>query len=192
MRFCARKGLLRTGNRELRTGEPASPTAILRRMRLHRWTAGLLLFVMLVPGFGPLAMASAAPMDAMHCMRQPMQASRSAQAGTQSSSQSSPSTMQAGMPCHHAMAMAASKETSPSDSSSGDFSSDKTSFRAADNCCQDHNCCCCSTTSEWARPATNLLSFFDLLIESARHVQPATLRSSDVSGQDSARAPPLS
>ena len=60
-----------------------------------------------------------------------------------------------------------------------------------DNCCQNH-CCCCAATSEWARPAFNLLGFLSPLIGPASPSQSATLQSIDISGHDSARAPPRS
>jgi len=130
-----------------------------------RWTARILLVVMLVPAFGPMATACAARPEPMHCMRQPMSAH----------------TAQPAMPCHHAMAQ--SKAPQPESS--------ETSFQAVDNCCQNH-CCCGATTSEWAQPASGLLSFLGLPIEPARPVQSAGLHSSDISLQDSARAPPRS
>jgi hypothetical protein len=135
-----------------------------------RWTARFLLLVMLVPAFGPMAMAHAARPEAMHCMRQPMSAH----------------AVESTMPCHDAMA-----PSPPPQSESSPAQSSEPSFQATsnDNCCQNH-CCCGATTSEWAQPVSSLLSFFSLLIETARPSQSAEFQSSDISGQDSARAPP--
>ncbi len=79
-------------------------------------------------------------------------------------------------------------ESSPDPSESSE-----PSFQATDdgNCCQNH-CCCGATTSEWAQPASNLLSCLSLLIEPARPAQSAALYARDISGHDSARAPPRS
>jgi hypothetical protein len=144
---------------------------------MFSWTARFLLLVMLAPGFEPLAMASAAhaaPAEAMHCMRQPMSATRSAHSA------------QPAMQCHHAMAQSnPPRSESPVESS-------EASFQAVDSCCQNHNCCCCTSTPEWAQPASSLLSFVSLLIEPARLGQNALLQPNDISGQDSARAPPSS
>ena len=129
-----------------------------------RWTAGFLLLVMLAPAFGPVAMARVAPPEAMHCMRQPV-AGHSAQPA---------------MPCHHGMAPATQADTSDA------------SFQAVNGCCQNHDCCRGATTREWAQPASSLLSVFSLLIEPARLSQGVVLHSSDISGCDSARAPPHS
>jgi hypothetical protein len=82
------------------------------------------------------------------------------------------------MPCHHAMAQPQPPEASFQVSNN-------------DNCCQYH-CCCGATTSEWAQPVSTLLSFLSLLIEPTRPSLSAVFQSSDVSGQDSARAPPRS
>jgi len=127
---------------------------------------------MLVPAFAPMAMPCAALPQAMHCMRRPV-SSRAAQPV---------------MHCHHAMAQ--SKPPQP-ESSQVEFS--ETSLQAAndDDCCQ-HHCCCGATTSEWAQPASNLLSFLNLIIEPAHASPNAVPQSSDFSGLDSARAPPRS
>ena len=136
-----------------------------------RWTARFLLLVMLAPAFGPLALARAAQPEAMHCMRQSV----------------SVHSAQPAMPCHHAMAQ---KQPTPPESSQ--VESSEASFQAVDGCCQNHGCCCCATTSEWARPTSSLLSCLNLLIEPARPPRSAVLQSSDISGHDSARAPPRS
>jgi hypothetical protein len=129
---------------------------------VSRWTARFLLLVMLAPAYAPLAMACSAQPEVIHSMRQPVSA-------------------QAAMPCHHAMAQSKATQSESSE----------TSFQAGDddNCCKNH-CCCGATTSEWAQPASSLLSFLSLLIEPARPAQSAIVQSSDISGHDSARAPP--
>jgi hypothetical protein len=129
---------------------------------MFRWTARFLLLVTFAPVFGPLALARTSAPEAMHCMRQPAAAHPA-------------------MACH-GMAMATASQSE----------SFEATFQATDNCCLDHNCCGCVTTSEWAQPTSGLLSFFSLLIEPARPAQSAVLPSSNVSGGDSARAPPRS
>jgi len=136
---------------------------------------------MLAPAFGPLAMARAAQPGAMHCMRQ----SVSGHPG------------QPAMPCHHAMAQSKppQPESSPVESSAAESSpveSSEASFQAVANCCLNHDCCCRVATLEWAHPAFRPLSFLSLLIEPAPASQSAVLLSSDISGHDSARAPPRS
>jgi hypothetical protein len=150
--------------------------------RASRWIARFLLLVMLAPPvFGPLAMARAAQPGAMHCMRQPV----------------SGHPAQPAMQCHHAMAQPkpSQPESSPVESSpveSSPAESSEASFQAVANCCLNHDCCCRAATLEWARPAFSLLSFLSLLLEPARASQSTILLSSDISGHDSARAPPLS
>jgi hypothetical protein len=146
-----------------------------------RWIARFLLLVMLAPAFGPVAMARAAQPGAMHCMRQPV----------------SGHPAQPAMQCHHAMAQSKAPqpesslvESSPVESSP--VESSEASFQAVANCCLNHDCCCRAATLEWAHPAVNLLSFLSLLIEPARASQSTILLSSDISGHDSARAPPRS
>ncbi len=132
---------------------------------MHRWTAGLLLLVMLVPGLAPLALAGTAAPEAMHCMRRPL-------SGTAPAAQPA-------MHCHEAMAQAPPEQSS------------EASFRSLDCCCQNHDCCRSVKTSEWAQPASVHFSFVSLLIESALGA-PAILRVSvDLTAPDSARAPPL-
>jgi hypothetical protein len=123
------------------------------------------MLVMLVPSYGTLAMACAAQLQAMRCMRH----------------SASVYSAQPTMPCHHAMAQSKPRQSESSE----------TSLQASDdgNCCQ-HHCCCSATTSEWAQPAYNLLSRLSLLIEPAQPTPSASLHSSDVSGHNSARAPP--
>lgn len=139
----------------------------------YRWAARLLLLVMLVPALGPMAMPCTALPQVMHCMRR----SPSGQAvpGEAASERSA----QPAMPCHHAMAQPPRGESS------------EASYHATDNCCQNH-CCCGATTSEWARPASSLLSSVSLTVEPARPMQDAAILFRDGSRQDSARAPPRS
>ena len=143
---------------------------------VSRWTARFLLLVMLVPAFGPLTMACVAQPEAMHCMRHPESASMSGLSA------------QPEMPCHHAMA-----QSKPPRAESSPVESSEASLQAGndDNCCQNH-CCCGATTSEWAQPASNLLSFLSLLIEPAQASRDSAAQSTDIFGHDSARAPPRS
>jgi hypothetical protein len=115
---------------------------------------------MLLPVCGPLALARADQPEAMHCMRKPVQ------------------SVQSTMHCHHGMAPTPLREGS------------ENSLRALDGCCRNHDCCRCLKTSEWARPASNLLSYVGLLIERAPVPQFAARVSADPAGHDSTRAPP--
>jgi len=143
---------------------------------VSRWIARLLLLVMLAPAFGPLAMARAIQPGAMHCMRQPV----------------SGRPAQPAMQCHHAMARSQALQPASSPVESSPVESSEASIQAVANCCLNHDCCCRAATLEWAQPASSLLSFLSLLIEPARASQSTILLSSDISGQDSARAPPRS
>jgi len=131
---------------------------------MHRWTAKFLLLVMLVPVCGPLALARVAQPETMHCMRHPLQQTAHA--------------VEPAMHCHHGMAPSPATETP------------EKSFRSLDCCCQNHDCCRGLKTSEWARPASNLLSCVSLLIEPAPVPQLAARFSADFTGQESTRAPP--
>jgi hypothetical protein len=137
---------------------------------VSRWTARFLLLVILAPALEPLAMACSARPEAMHCMRHSV----------------SVHSAQPVMQCHQAMA-----QSKPPQSESTEVESAEPSFQASNdgNCCQNH-CCCGATTSEWAQPASRLLSFLSLLIEPARPSPSAVRKSADTSGHDSARAPP--
>lgn len=117
---------------------------------------------MLLPVCGPLALARTSQPEAMHCMRKPVQ------------------SVQPAMHCHHGVAQTAAQETP------------EKSFRALDACCQNHDCCRGLKTSEWARPASNLLSHVSLLIEPAPVAELAPNISAHPAGQDSTRAPPRS
>jgi hypothetical protein len=136
----------------------------------YRWAARFLLLVMLAPAFGPMAMPCAALPQAMHSVQRPM----------------SGQPAQPAMHCHHAMA-----QSKPAEPESSPVEASGASFRAAndDDCCR-RQCCCGATTSEWAKPASNLLSFLNLIIEPAQASSSAVPQSSDLSGLDSARAPP--
>jgi hypothetical protein len=140
-----------------------------------RWTARFLLLVMLAPAYGPMAMACSAQPQAIRCMRQPLSASMSPSMAAHAA--------RPGMPCHQSMAQSKAPQSESSEPA----------FQATHDgsCCPNH-CCCGATTSEWAQPASSLLSFFRLLIEPARRAQSAVLQSSNISGRDSARAPPRS
>jgi len=129
-----------------------------------RWTARFLLLVMLAPAYEPLAMACVVQPEAMHCMRQSMSAPAA----------------QPAMPCHHAMAQSKPPQPEASVQATNDA-----------NCCKNH-CCCGAITSEWAQPASSLLSFLSLLREPVQPSQGATPHSTDIAGHDSARAPPRS
>jgi hypothetical protein len=116
-------------------------------------------------------MACAIEQNAMRCCRR-----ESASAGS----------AQRAMPCHHAMAEA------PQPASS-EIASSETSVAAAQSkdCCQNR-CCCGATTSEWAQPASSLLSVLSLPIEPARLAYNWEVQAADIFGLDSARAPPRS
>ena len=131
---------------------------------------------MLAPAFGPLAMARAAQPGALHCMRQPV----------------SGHPAQPAIECHHAMAQSKPSQPESSTVESSPVESSEASVQAVANCCLNHDCCCRVATLEWAHPAVNLLSFLSLLIEPAHASQSTILLSSDISGPDSARAPPRS
>jgi hypothetical protein len=133
------------------------------RWTANRWTASCLLLVMLVPAFGPMAMAQA---GAVHCLR-PM---------------ASAQTVAPEMPCHHSTAHA---RPTASKSSEALLQADDS------NCCANH-CCCGAFTSNWAQPASRLLSSLTLLIEPAHSSRSAVLRSNDIFELDSTRAPPRS
>ena len=92
------------------------------------------------------------------------------------------------------MPAASMPAASQNESATGDSSpsSSEASFRAVDNCCQDHNCCCCMGTSEWAQPASGLPSSFRLLIEPVYLLRRVEYHSSEIESHDSARAPPRS
>ncbi len=153
---------------------------------VSRWTARFLLFAMLAPAFGPIAMATSVQTETMHCMRHSMPSQSTPE---QSASEHQPQPTMSSMSCHHAMA---ASMPSPSKATSSAPDPNEVSLHAANNCCQDHSCCCCAGTSEWAQPASGLLSFVILQIEPAHSSPSLVFRSTLISGLDSARAPPRS
>jgi len=128
---------------------------------MHRWIARFLLLAMLGPSLGQVAMA-ALPVQAPHCMRKPLQAAM----------------MQAGMPCHHGAAIHPASQSS------------ETSFRAAGDCCQNHDCCCRMGGPRWAHTRTVLLSQQCLLMERSVVAPRVAFPSTGATGSDPARAPP--
>jgi hypothetical protein len=130
---------------------------------------------MLAPAFGPLAMARATQPGAMHCMRQPV----------------SGHPAQPAIECHPAIGQSKPSQPPSSPVASSPGKSSEASLQAVANCCLNHDCCCRVATLEWAHPAFGLLPFLSLRIEPARS-EGTILGSSDISGHDSARAPPRS
>jgi len=128
---------------------------------------------MIVPAFGPLALAGAAQSSPMHCMRRPLQPSPAAEPA---------------MHCHHAAAQSAAPQSAEPQSSLAPPSSE-TSLSSPD-CCSNHDCCRSLKTSEWARPASAQLSVAGLQIEPAPSAALAVRLSAPLTGPDSARAPP--
>jgi hypothetical protein len=172
---------------------------------VSRWVARILVLVMLAPGFGPIALACSAQPEAMHCMRQSHSAAKVAQpvmqchhamGGSMMGGSVSGGSMMGGSMMGGSMSMPAASmpAASQNESATGDSSpsSSEASFRAVDNCCQDHNCCCCMGTSEWAQPASGLPSSFRLLIEPVYLLRRVEYHSSEIESHDSARAPPRS
>jgi hypothetical protein len=156
-------------NRQRTTGNWFS--GMLPQMWGFRWSARFLLLVMLAPVYEPLAMARAYQPGPMHCCQR-----KSLSAGS----------ARPAMPCHHGMAEAAQSE-----SFTVEVSEPSVAATNGKECCQNH-CCCGATTSEWAQPAFHLLSVLHLLIEPARLSYNAELHTANISGHDSARAPPRS
>ena len=140
----------------------------MQRCLVKYWIADLLVLVMLVPAFGPLALLHAAPIENMHCARRPLAPSRASEPA---------------MHCHEGLAQNAAN--------GGPGASEaEASFRSLD-CCSGHDCCRSVKTSEWARPASNLLSILSFLVESSVPSQNAADVRAAFVGPDSARAPPL-
>jgi hypothetical protein len=135
----------------------------------------LLLLAMLVPAIGPLAMASLAPMEGMHCMRRRFSDAPAAAPV---------------MRCHHGAPPTAAAQNSESPESAA---VPEASFRSLDCCCNhcNYGCCCrIPKISGWANPVTSHLSFVSPLVELTLP-SPFTERVSAVLiGPDSARAPP--
>jgi hypothetical protein len=169
---------------------------------MYRWTARFALLIMLVPIFGPLAVATVAPQQKMQCcVRRPMATARAPVAETE-------------MPCHHrafvspAQAAAAKAADAGSHSESGaaanaasqastqpstlNAASPEASFHSLDCCGQRCDCCNSSKTSEWARLVSNRVSFDSRRVEPATGESAADYVSSPLLDADSARAPPSS
>ena len=127
---------------------------------------------MLVPAIGPLALARVAPPAGMHCMRKPLQ-------------DASTSAAEPAMHCHHAAAESGTEKNAASQ-----MSLPEASVRSLDCCCQNHDCCRGLKTSEWARPASNLLSVISFFIEPALPTPVEVPACDALTGPDSARAPP--
>ena len=142
----------------------------------YRWAARFLLLIVLVPSFGPLTMACVAQPQRTHCLVRKAAA---------------PQAQQRAMQCPHGIAQSASHA---SDSSAAEPGSPfEAVLKAGHNgdCCRNH-CCCGATTSEWAQPTSHSLLFLNFVFGRAHSVPTSFLHSSDISGVDSARAPPRS
>ncbi len=166
-------------------GSDAAPCPTMKNAVTFRATAGFLLLVMLVPAFGPLAMASMAPSAGMHCMRRAMTEAASGKSRQAASPQSAPA-----MRCHHRDAHSGAPQNSETQHSAA---SPEASFRSLDCCCGHCNYdCCCRTvrTFGWAKPATSHLSLVTILIEPAISSFLISRISAVLIGPDSARAPP--
>jgi hypothetical protein len=82
------------------------------------------------------------------------------------------------MQCHHGMAMVPEPPSS------------EASFRAAEQCCQNHDCCRSLGAPRWAQAQSKVLSLQGLPIQRALSAPDAQLTSSTPAENDSARAPP--
>ena len=145
-------------------GCPSSAESRPAETNMRRWTARLLLLVMLVPAVAPLALAGTGSSGAMHCQRHPLHESQQAASS--------------GMHCHHGVGSAPRPEAASD------------SFCAVHSCCENHDCCCRLKTSEWARPASKVLALAGLLIEPASPQKIAITSYRDSFEIDSARGPP--
>jgi hypothetical protein len=125
---------------------------------MHGWIAKLLVLVMIVPAFGPLALTRSAQPQAPHCLRQPAKPV---------------------MQCHHGMEMVP------------DPPSSEASFRAVEQCCQNHDCCRGLGAPRWAQPQSKV-SLRRLPAERALSAPDTQLTSVTPAEKDSARAPPRS
>ena len=145
---------------------------------MHRWTARFLLLVMLVPAFGPLALARVGAPAGMHCMRRPLAAEQDRAA-------------EPAMHCHHSAVQSAGQSAPQAAESQTSAAAPAASLRSLDCCCGQHcDCCRNSKTSEWARPAATHLSVISVLIEPAPAAHFVTRPATLFTGPDSARAPP--
>jgi hypothetical protein len=136
---------------------------------MYRWTARLLMLVMLVPAFGPAALARGSEAMGPHCMRHRGAAQASAQPK---------------MECHGGMAMPEAQASAQRPS--------QVSIGSTENCCQDHSCCRGLTASRWAQPRVRTHSDYVFLTSRAIPDQISQSADSILLDIDSARAPPLS
>ena len=142
---------------------------------MYRWTARVALLIMLVPSFGPLALAGVAAQERMQCcIRRPLTGARAAAA-------------EPAMPCHHS-----ASKLSQDSAEAEDIASPEASFRSVNCCGQRCECCRNSKTSEWARLASRHLSFVSFHIEPGIGPSTAAHVSAPLIDSDSARAPPHS
>ena len=135
------------------------------------WIAKFLVLVMLVPVFGPLALAHAAPIESMQCARRPLAESRARRPA---------------MHCHEGLA-----QNGVAGNAGPVMPEPGASFRSLE-CCSNHDCCRAVKTSDWARPASNFLSLLGFQAEPAFHRQLTAHNPMAFTGPDSTRAPPIS
>lgn len=130
---------------------------------MYRWTAKLLLLVMLMPAFGPLALARASQPIGMHCMRRAATPMKH---------------------CHHGIKMA----PGPQSSETSLYAGDNCCCQNHNGC----NCCCGPAAPRWAEPQSQPVSQSHSPSQAqlvAEILAPTPL---DLIGRDSARAPPQS
>jgi hypothetical protein len=127
------------------------------------WIARILLVVISLPAFGPLALAAQSH-EGMHCVRKPLDSSVATRPAAH---------------CHHDMTGADSAQ-----------SASQVSFRALDSCCPNHDCCREAVTSEWAPPVAPHVPSLSLLVESASALRSEVGPSFLFAGPDYARGPP--
>lgn len=142
----------------------------MQRCNFKSWIAKFLVLVMLMPALGPVALAQAAPMGNLHCVRKPVAETR------------------AGGPavhCHEGLTQTVAGNDGQATREPG------ASFRSL-ACCSNHDCCRAVKASEWARPASNLLLLFNFLTEPSFHVQVKARIPVASTGPASTRAPPIS
>jgi hypothetical protein len=84
------------------------------------------------------------------------------------------------MQCHHGMEMVLEPPAS------------EASFRAVEQCCQNHDCCRTLASPQWAQPQSKLFSVRGVPTEEARSAADARRPTVTFSDNDSARAPPRS